>query len=141
MSIFNFSAKLRQKKLIEDKEKALVSSKTFDEKLMLDQLAENGVHLSKLESIQHPDSEHDCLWVCPGNHILILQWGFELRMSLVFRAEVSLGKEHSCRAKEGVRVIILCVWSGCVGGLHCKLVPAACVNMLVWQCMSVCGAG
>ena len=85
MSIFNFSAKLRQKKLIEDKEKAQVSSKSLDEKLMLDQLAENGVHLSKLASIQQTDSEHDRLWVCPGKHILILQGGSELRMSPVFR--------------------------------------------------------
>ena len=70
-SISNFSAKLRQKKLIEDKEKALVSSKSLDEKLMLDQLAENGVHLSKLESIQQTDSEPGCLWLCPGKPILI----------------------------------------------------------------------
>jgi hypothetical protein len=60
------SAKLKHKKLIEEQEEEKNRIKNLDEKLILEFLAENGVHLSKLESTEN---EQSYLWLCPGKHV------------------------------------------------------------------------
>ena len=55
-----FSAKLKEQ-LSGSKNPA--QSREAEEKVVLDHLAEHGVHLSKLDSIQN---ESERVWLCPG---------------------------------------------------------------------------